>query len=155
MNNNELIVSSDNPFLGQIESFLKKTKTARRTQTMSNNIAVREKITFTYEREYIPLPFAKMYQNKTLLEDLTPDACKILIYIALNLEYNGDKIRIGYQDVGIDRRRVARGIVELLLKGVIAREKREWYWVNITLLIVGKIADLPDKTDNNAESSKQ
>lgn len=147
MNNNELIVSSDNPFLKQIETFLKRTKTAKRTQSMTNNISMKETITFTYEREYIPIPFARIYQNKALLEDLSPDACKILIYIALNLEYNGDKIRISAPLVGMDRRRVGRGIVELLMKGVLARERREWYWVNITLLIVGKIAnELPEQT---------
>lgn len=110
-----------------------------RSQT-SKGTLMEEEYTMTVKRSYLPFPFTKLYQNRELLADLSPDACKVVIHIALRLGYQEEKIELTSQAVGLERRRLAKALLELMLRRVLVREKRSWYWVNITLLIVGNLA---------------
>lgn len=134
-----MILHPDNPFKEDLEQMFKTSKTANRTTEMVGPVT-REKYTLTVEREYLPLSFTKMYQNTELLLDLSGDACKLLVYIACTLQYQEQVIKISPQLVGIERRRFSKAMVELLGKRIVVNHKHKWYyWVNITLLIVGTV----------------
>ena len=133
-----LILHKDNPFRQDLEHMLKSSKTANRTTEMVGPIT-RERVTLTIERDYLPFGFAKIYQNKELLEGLPPDACKILIELALALGYQQQKIELTPANTGVERRRFSRAMVELLGRRILVKEKPGWFWVNITLLVVGNI----------------
>jgi hypothetical protein len=102
---------------------------------------VRQKLTLTVENEYVPTnKWFKMYQNKELLDGLSPIASKLLIHIGLNLEYGAQKVRLAQSTSGMGNRAYPKAINELITKRIVVKEKREWYWVNITLLVMGQIA---------------
>ena len=139
-------ISEDNPFKDDIIRFQNRLKTRTNTITNDSPEYKHTKITVIEQIEYFPGSFSKLYQNRELLEDLSPEACKVLIHIALNLDYNSESMRIRQKDTGLSRRVFPRAMIELLTKRIIAkgRLKREWYWVNITLLIVGTIGKHQD-----------
>lgn len=143
----ELIVSDNNPFRDDITRMLKAVKKTTKIYN-AEGIPAAEEISFTYRKEYIPVPFAKIFKNRELLWDLDPWACKILIYIALELGYNEEKIYLTPSVTGIDKRRFSRSMVELISRRVLVRDKRGWYWVNITLLIVGKLHKHGEQNNN-------
>lgn len=138
-NKNGVIVSADNPFKDDIERMMNMMRSSTKIYNAAG-IPTSEEISFTYRKEYLPLTFAKLFKNRELLWDLDPWACKILVHIALELEYNEEKIQLTPHITGIDKRRFSRSMTELMLRRIILKDvKRSWYWVNITLLIVGKI----------------
>lgn len=134
---NGLIPSDNNPFKGDIERFRKAMKDRNRSH---NAIGYKQtRITVIEETSYFPGGFAKLYQNKELLDDLSPEACKLLIHIALNMDWEEELFQIKYQDIYMDRRKTAKATLELLGKRILCYHKKTWYWVNVTLLIVGNI----------------
>jgi hypothetical protein len=129
-----IILSEDNPFKEQAERMLKETNGAR------SGIIAQEEVTITMRRTYMPMGFTKVFKNKELLNDLNPYACKVLVYMALHLEMGQEKMKISREAVGISKHNFRQAMLDLLLKRIIVNAgKREWYWVNITLLIVGNI----------------
>jgi hypothetical protein len=130
-----LIMSEHSPFR---ESLEKRITTSTDTD---NGIILNEKVTLVRERQYLRgVSWVKLSQDKELLRGLSPWACQILIHIALNLEPNQEKMKIMRKEIGMDRRKFSDTIVELLLKRILVKtEKREWYWINVGLLIFGTL----------------
>ena len=117
---------------------MEKARTVSRTQ--DGLMLAREKMTVTLEREYLPMAFTKLFHNTELLEDLSPWACKILIHIALHIKYQQELIRLTPLLVGMDKRKFSTTVVELAGRHILVKQKKEWYWVNVTLLIVGNLS---------------
>lgn len=120
----------------------RNTKDAQFNQTFTEDgklSAEEMTVTVTKRREYNTAPFTKVYHNKELLKDLSPWACKILIHIALHLGWNAQRIQLSPKLTGIDKRMFSKTMVELMFRGILRKEKREYYWVNITLLLVGVV----------------
>lgn len=135
-------VHKDNPFIEDIQNMLKGTKEYN-TEYNGKGQLVGEEFTITYRKRYLPIPFTRIFQNKEVLDDLDPWCCKILIHIALNLVYNQQKIQLTPTNTGLDKRKFSSSIVNLMGRRILVKEKREWYWVNLTLLINGKNDENP------------
>ena len=148
----ELIkVHKDNPFKDEIKQFLSKVEGGDMSKTYTENgDLAAEEITVTFRREYGLPPFTKLYKNKALLEDLSPWACKVLMHIALHLGYNAQRINLTYKKLNMDHRKYSATMIELMSKRIVSRQKPGWYWVNITILIVGKVDK--DELDNRVET---
>lgn len=142
-----MVISPDNPFRDKILRHLAREQ-GESTQEMTmhgGNMMVEEEITFTRKRKYTKgVHWIKLTQNREAFANLSPIACKMLVYIALNLEPEAEKIHIPPHDVALNRRTLSKALVELILAGVIRKEKKTWYWVDVTLLIIGTIR--PDQT---------
>lgn len=142
MNTPALIPHKDNPFR---ELILKVQDEMRRVNhtIQGPGVVAEETITLTMTRKYVRGVFARLYMGKErdAISMLSPDACKAFIYIALKLTYNEEKIRLAPEDVGIERRRMRRALLELLGANVITKEqgRPHWFWVNVTIVIVGKL----------------
>lgn len=134
---NGMILPADYPFNGDVERMIAKSKTSNRTIDVKNGITT-EKITVTMERTYLPVGFAKLYKNKEALKDLSPNACKILIYISLNIGYEEITMKIIATEVGIDKRAFSKAMVELMMARVVVFQKKCHYWVNVTIVVVGR-----------------
>lgn len=134
-----LVVSPDNPFRKEIQTWQSKIKGASRTTTGESYKQTR--VTIIEETEYFPGKFTKLFHNRELLYNLGPYECKVLIYIALNLNYESEQIHIPWRDVGLDRRILSRALLELMVRRILVKVegKKAWYWVNVTLLIMGNI----------------
>lgn len=129
--------SEDNPFKHEISDWRDGMKEGQRS--IGGEGYQQSDIVVLQKTRYYPAGFAKLYQNKDLLWDLSPNACKILLFIALHMNYNEEKLRIPQRSSGLCKKAFARGMLELLTKRIVAKEKKEWYWINVTLLIVGHI----------------
>ncbi len=138
MDNRLIKISDDNPFKDQIRKMISTTKSATHI-ALTKGVRMNERVTVTVEREYISLGFAKLTKDKELLRDLSPYACKILVFIALNMEYGTERIHMPQSATGLSRRTFPEAVIELMQKGILKKEKREWYWVNIALIIVGAV----------------
>ncbi len=140
---NHYKLPEDYPFY---EAFMRQQNNIKRRSQSNEGIAGKRKVTITVEEEWLPVPFSKLFQNKELLGDLSPESCKILIHIALNIGFNEHRIRIVRKEVGLSSRVFSRAMLELCFKRIIQKveQKREWYWINLTILIVGSVekADL-------------
>lgn len=133
-----MIIHEDNPFKDDIRRMLDQSKNSTKTYNAQGQVAS-EEVTITYRKEYLPFAFTKVFQDKELLEDLSPWAWKIVGYIALNLGFNQQKIHLTAALVGIDPRKYGKTIIELLGKRIIVKEKPGCYWVNVTLVVVGTV----------------
>lgn len=131
----------DYPFREAFAKQQELIKSRYRTGTAWNG---KRKITMTIEDEWLPVPFSRLFQNKEVLDDLSPEGCKILVHIALRMGFSEHKLQIIRTEVGMSKRVFSRAILELMLKRVLQKveNKREWYWVNLTILIVGSIDKL-------------
>ena len=133
-----LVVRPNNPFKDDIIRFQNRLKEGSRTIQVEGMRAT--KITTIIETfEYFPGAFAKVYQDKEKLRDLTMEATKILFYMALNMGYEEETIKLTQELVGMERRRFSRGIIDLIMHRILVKEKPHWYWVNITVMVVGRI----------------
>lgn len=132
-----LTLSKGNPFSLIVQEQL---SLARKSTRISHDNVSRQRVTVTVETEYLPTGFTKLYHNREVLDNLSPWACKILMYIALHVEYESEKIQLSPTLVKIDKRKFSSSIKELIGREILAKEKREWYWINVTLLIVGNLS---------------
>lgn len=138
-----LVIHKDSPFKQRIERRIQIT-----TDSDSGNI-LNEKVTITRERQYIPMPWVKLFQDKELLRDLSPWGWYVLGHISLNITWNQEKMKISRQGLGMTKPMFRRTMLELLGKQIIASTGiREWYWVNIGLVIMGTV----NKHDNNGKT---
>jgi hypothetical protein len=128
--------SEQYPFKKDLADFQRRLKATSRTTAAGGTY---RRVTILEEFEFHPGKFIKLYPHKALLEGLGMEACKILIHIAVNIEWCQEKIKLTYKDVGMERRRFSKGIIELMFNNVLQKEKREWYWINVTVLIIGNI----------------
>lgn len=154
-NKRGLIISQESPFRKDIEAHQARVKPTYRTTTGTSYKQTR--ITVIESTEYFPGRYAKLYQNKELLGNLGPYECKLLIYIALNMDYESEQIHIPYQEVGMNRKTLSSAIMELVIRRVLAKVegKKAWYWVNITLLIVGHISKHESDDNNNSDHTSR
>lgn len=131
----------DNPFKEDWNRMLKMAKTSTRSSTVVEGITT-ERMTIVLEKQYLPIGFTKLYQNKSLLGDLSPNACKILVHLAVHMQYEQQLVKLSSRDTGLKRVAFSKGITELLLSNILRKQKREWYWINITLLVVGRVKQI-------------
>lgn len=134
-----IVLHQDYPFKSDVERMLSKLKTANRSVTVDG--VTTEKITITMERTTLPVRFSKLYQNKEALKDLSPDACKIVIHIACNMEFDEQCIRLVSGEVGIERRRFSKAMVELMMARIISKKQPNIYWVNVSIIVMGTVID--------------
>lgn len=132
-----LIVSANNPFKEDVLRFIRTMKDHKRTHEVNGYRDT--KIVITEQTRIFPGSFAKLYQNRTMLSDLSPEACKVLLHIATHMNFEQELINVKATDIMMEKRRTFKGLNELVFKRIISKQKKEWYWVNITLLIVGNI----------------
>ncbi|MEO6670003.1 MAG: hypothetical protein ABIN36_11035 [Ferruginibacter sp.] len=136
--NRGFTIHDNNPFIGDVREMSKLVKKWNRTFN-AEGLSKTEELSITYKREYFPLTFTKVFHNKETLNGLSAWACKILVYISVNLEFNLQKIKLNPELVGLDARMFSRSIKELISKRIVIKEKRQSYWINITLLVVGNV----------------
>lgn len=140
-----LIPASDNPFKADIMRVVDNMKTAFKTGSGDGYQGL--EVTITMKAQYAPGRYTKMYHNKELCK-MTAAACKLFIYIACNLDYEAQQVHIPHDEVGMDRRTLTKALLELMDIRIIAKveKKKAMYWVNVTLLIVGNLAKVPNST---------
>lgn len=141
MNKSALIPSDSNPFK---EVILAAQGAARDVEHKieTQGTITEETIEIKLTRKYIKGKFAKIYSGNEIdsLMDLSPYACWILFRIAHRLEWNDERIKLDYHELGIDKNTWYKYSLELINANVIRKaEKPHWYWVNVTLIIVGKL----------------
>lgn len=92
-------------------------------------------------KEWLPVTFSRIYHHKEVLGDLSSEACKIFMYIALNIGHNDQTIHIKREHMKLSKRKFSRAMVELMAAQVIAKVlyKRQRYWVNLTIIVCGKL----------------
>jgi len=143
MDNNKLVkqngftLSENNPFRGDLEKMMANAKTVTRTEEINGGM-ITERLTMVFEKQYLPQGFTKLSKNKELAE-LSAYACKILVHIAINMGYEAERIQLSGRIVGMNQRTYSKAMVELLSQRVIVRDTANWYWINVTLLVVGKL----------------
>lgn len=136
MKSNDFNLSDNNPFRIDFNNTLTGSKT-RVTQMDVPGGAVRK--TLTYTEEYTPSgKWIKLYQNE-VLNGLSANASKLFIYLATQMEYNAERVYLTQAGSGMGNRSYPKAIRELIEKRIIEKEKRGWYWVNVTILVMGKI----------------
>lgn len=133
-----IILHEDYPFRSDVERMLARAKTSNRSVLIKDGITT-EKITVTLERTILPVRFSKLYQNKEALKDLSPDACKVIIHIACNIGFDEQCIRLVAKEVGVERRRFSKAMVELMLARVVSKKQLNIYWVNVSIIVVGNL----------------
>jgi len=131
------VLSPDNPFKADWERLMATAKTVTRTEEMQGRLMT-EKITMVFEKQYLPKGFTKLYKNAEL-DDLTPYACKILIHIAVNMEYEAESIQLSAKKVGLNPRTYSKAMLELLSQRILVKQQGKHYWVNVTVLMVGRL----------------
>ena len=136
--NKHLKVDKKNAFVGTIDGMLLRRHETTKVFIPANGS---EGETITYSHKYIDIPFTKVTQNKEVFNKLSPWECKVVMYIILNLSWQQQKIKIPMSDVGLDRRKYREVMLNLQLLRIVSFEKREWYWVNLTLLINGTLSE--------------
>jgi hypothetical protein len=134
-----MVLDKDNPFLPDVIEMFKGKGGKSVTEMSGDGQLTRQRVTVVFEREYIKMPFTKLYQHKEMLEDLDPWACKIMMYIGLNLGYQEQKIRLTPELVKMDKRKFYKTVFELIARRILRKEKPKWYWVNVTLMVVGNM----------------
>jgi hypothetical protein len=134
MTRNALIIHKDSPFKQRIE------KRIQTSTDSSTGILLNEEVTITRKRQFLPMPWVRLYQDKDLLRDLTPYAWYILGYISLNITWNQEKMKISRTKLKMTKDMFKRTMLELLGKEILANTGvREWYWINVGLVIMGSI----------------
>jgi hypothetical protein len=130
-----LILDQKNPFKEAVERSIKTTTDS------DNGLILNEEVTITRKRQYIKgQRWVKLTQDKDLLRDLSPWGWQILGFIALNLEMNQEQMKLDRREIGMDKRKYSETMVELLGKRILASTgKRQHYWINVGLIIVGNI----------------
>lgn len=129
-----MVLSEDNPFRETVH------KSIQKTEDTDTGIILNERVVITRERQYLRGPWVRLTQDKDKLSELSPHACKVLIYIALNMSMNQEKIQICRTDMKMDKRMYSKVIRELLSQKILAYTGiREWYWINIGLMIMGSV----------------
>ena len=134
---NGFTLSADNPFKADWERMMANAKTVTRTEEMRGNL-VSETVTLTFSKQYVPKGFTKLYKNHEL-DDLTPYACKILIHIAVNMEFEAESIQLSAGAVGLNPRTYSKAMLELLSQRILVKQQGKHYWVNVTVLMVGRL----------------
>lgn len=139
-------LAADSPFLSSILRHQDLAKTVTRSEILKGSL-VEEKLTLTFSRKYLPFRFTKLYQNREMLYALSPAACKIVVHIGIYLEFEAQTIRLTWKEVGLSKRLFYSAILELLGRTILRKQekRREWYWVNLSLMIVGTLSQ--DQTD--------
>jgi hypothetical protein len=128
-------IPSDYPFLKQVRA---------------QQLRLKSKVTsYVYEKLTVHVNggdhsndiYSKVYQSEDILSKLSPFACKILIYIGYKMEYKAIRIKMNYESSGMSKRTFYKAINELIGLEIIRKieNKKEWYWVNVTVLVVGSI----------------
>lgn len=129
-----LIIHKDSPFKERVE------RKIRNATDSDKGLILNETVTVTRERQYIPMPWMKLYQDKELLDDLSPWGWYILGHISLNLTWNQEQIKISRRELRMTKPMFKRTMLDLLTKRIIANAKRrEWYWINVGLIIMGNV----------------
>lgn len=134
--NKQLVLSPDNPFNIDVRNMLTGTKTRTHAAQLPGGTL---KETFTVTREYIPSgKWCKLYQNAAVLGELSPFAAQLFIRLALTVEYNAEKVYMTQPLSRMTHRSYPQAIAELTAKRIIVKEKRGWYWLNVTILVMGQ-----------------
>ena len=129
--NEGFTILPENPYYDEFAIFVKRTKVSHRIISTEVNGT-----TIHTSRVYLPFGWIRLYQDKRIL-DLSPSASKMFLYIAINIDWNTQKVHIDLRLTGMDAKTASKAVVELLTDGILKKEKRSWYWVNPTLLIIG------------------
>lgn len=127
-----LVLHQDNPFKESIE---------RRMAESNKGILINEEYTVTRKRQYIKgASWVRLTQDKELLTGLSPWGWAIIGHMALHLEPNQEQVKLTARVVGLDRRKFKETMLDLLLRRVLVNTgRRDWYWINVGLLIFGTI----------------
>lgn len=136
-----LVPHVDNPFREQILREKELMRIVQRTLEQDDTVAERT-VTVTIQEKYRRGPFAQVYTHKynDALAMLSPNACYLFLWIVRNLTYNQEKIKLHYHDINMDRRVYKAAMLDLVEARIISPDKNKWwYWVNVTLVIVGKL----------------
>jgi len=126
------VIPAGYPFKEAVESQGKRLKDTTYTVTV-------ERVTVSQRITYTDTLYAKLFQNRELLDELSPSACKLLIHICCRLQYEDVMIKLVPEDVALSRPTFYKALFELVTQNIIRKvaRKREMYWVNISLVVVG------------------
>jgi hypothetical protein len=110
-----------------------------RVREVSRSVVIEQRTRITIEHNYSSGMFTKMYQNKDKLADLSPAACKVFVYMALHLDFDATMIQLTAREVGISKPTFYKALLDLMMKRIISKVKgkKELYWVNVTILVMG------------------
>ena len=129
-----LTIHKDSPFKEKVENHIQIVDSSEQ------GIILNEEITVTKRRQILRTPWVRLYQDKEVLADLSPWGWYILGYISLNVTWGQERMKISRIAMGMTKPMYRRTILELLTKQIIASTGvREWYWLNVGLVIMGSI----------------
>lgn len=128
------IIPDDYPFHLDLEAQRRLIRTGTHSVTYE-----RERVTISKDKDYLPRMFVKVFQNKHLLRDLTPAACKVFIYMISDIGYQDTMVQISRNDMAMGKNQFYAALLELTHCNIIRKvpNKREMYWINLSLLVNG------------------
>lgn len=135
-----IIPLSNNPFKDDIQH-MKDTMGIMEREYEVEGMETDQEVTIQIKKKYRRGGFVQIFHKKDKLMDLSPVACKIVIYIGMMLEFNAQKIRLAPNDLNMDRRTIKDPLLELISHNIIRKEnhKPHMFWVNVTVILMGKI----------------
>ncbi len=139
-----IILSADYPFKGDVEAFMERTiygEMSGKGIIADEEITLRRKVTLQGGLSGL---FTKVFRNKELLLELSPEACKLFLNILVSLDLNDNVVKLTQKDSGLGRRLYEQAMLELVAARVIQKRKQPYYWVNITILFMGTINEDQD-----------
>ena len=156
MNNSLLILPSDYPFKSDVIAYNKSVKES--TQTVqgvvhTKRITIEEDIRTTGWQ----WSFAKVFKNTDALRTLSSSACRLLIDIAINIQWESPTITLHWKDSYLSKPVFYESILELIDARIISKKanKKEVYWVNVMVIFMGTDVDIDEtKRSNNGKSNK-
>jgi hypothetical protein len=139
--------SASNPFIEQIVAFQQLMKTRNRTLTEEDGLKY-TKIKVIQESDHYPGKFVKIYHH-ALLSELSAKACKVFLVIATTLEYNAEIVDLSANLCEMDQKTFSKALLELVSYRVISKYKPGRWWVNPTIVIVGRIGKVETQVRDN------
>lgn len=145
-----LNISSDYPFRDDVIRWEESKKSATRTTPQLGGYK-QTKITIIEQTTYYPSRHTKLYHQKlkSIITDLSPSAAWIFMYITLNIEFQATQIQIHQDKLPMSRPTASKALIELMSYNIIRKveNKKQWYWVNVTMILIGHINNPDDWND--------
>jgi hypothetical protein len=139
---NNLEFSARNPFLSTVRlTVFKSVKTLTTYEEGNINKVVS---TTSQEIEWEKASFTKVYNDSSIInlyKELTPTACKLVIFIQLNLPKNIDIIdlrsNVCMEFLGVSKATYYKSLQELIDNAIVTKYKTNTYWINPVLIFNG------------------
>ena len=126
----------DYPFLPDVHGTVHRAKETWKTYTADDDGTekLHKSKMSTFSGQWI-----KVYSNRDAFEGLSPYASQLFIHILHKIEYETVKVNIKLATSGMSKRTFPKALLELTLRRIIQKDRREWYWFNVSVVCKGVV----------------